>query len=182
MSRVNPDPHDEGYVYQPTQAVTARFPAGVDDQAVERALIDAGFRPDQLMVFEGKEGAVQLDLQGVRHGGWVEFRRGLERLFTDETAIFDRTEEVLLSGGVMVAAFTGGDAALKRPGGRGAEVARRAGGGVLGRVDHPSPVRRRQPGHTTGEGLPGPRAGGPGLAGAGASDSPTGAALGVAGP
>ena len=56
MSRVNPDPHDEGYVYQPTQAITARFPAGVDDQAVERALIDAGFRPDQLMVFEGKEG------------------------------------------------------------------------------------------------------------------------------
>jgi hypothetical protein len=29
MSQVNPDPHDEGYVYQPTQAVTARFPAGV---------------------------------------------------------------------------------------------------------------------------------------------------------
>src|SRR5206468_5679655 len=71
--------------------LTARFPAGVDDQAVERALIDAGFRPDQLMAFEGKEGAVQLDLQGVRHGGWVEFRRGVERLFTDETAI--RSEE-----------------------------------------------------------------------------------------
>ena len=100
-------------MYQPTQAVTARFPAGVDDQAVERALTDAGFSPDQLQVFEGKEGAVQLDLQGVRHGGWVQFRRELERLFTDETAIFDRTEEVLQSGGVMVAAFTGGDAALK---------------------------------------------------------------------
>src|SRR3954465_9547575 len=114
MSQVNPDPHDEGYVYQPTQAVTARFPAGVDDQAVERALIDAGFPPDQLMVFEGKEGAVQLDLQGVRHGGWVEFRRGVERLFTDETAIFDRTEEGLMSGGVMVGAFTGGGGTPKK--------------------------------------------------------------------
>ena len=94
------------------------------------------------MVFEGKEGAVQLDLQGVRHGGWVQFRRAVERLFTDETRIFDRTEEVLLSGGMMVAASTGGDAALERPGGRGAEIARRAGGGVLGRMDHPSLVMR----------------------------------------
>ena len=125
MSRVNPDPHDEGYMYQPTHAVTARFPAGGDDQAVERALIDAGFRPDQLMVFEGKEGAVQLDLQGVRHGGWVEFRRGVERLFTDETAIFDRTEEVLLSGGMVAAAFTGGDAALRD---RAVEVLKAHGG------------------------------------------------------
>lgn len=112
MSKVNLDPHDVGYVYQPTHAVSARFPTGVDDQAVERAFTDAGFSPDQLMVFEGKEGAVKLDLQGVRHGGWVQFRRGLERLFTDETVIFDRTEEVLRSGGMVVAAFTGGDAAL----------------------------------------------------------------------
>ena len=125
MSTVNPDPHDEGYVYQPTRAVTARFPAGVDDQAVERALIDAGFRPDQLMVFEGKEGADQLDLQGVRHGGWVEFRRGVERLFTDETRIFDRTEEVLQSGGMVVAAFTGGDEALRD---RAVEVLKSYGG------------------------------------------------------
>lgn len=125
MSRVNPDPHDEGYVYQPTQAVTARFPAGVDDQAVERALMDVGFNPEQLQVFEGKEGAVQLDLQGVRHGGWVQLRRTLEQMFTDETAIFDRTEEVLLSGGVMVAAFTGGDAALKD---RAVEVLKSHGG------------------------------------------------------
>src|SRR4051794_29947623 len=136
MSRVNPDPHDEGYVYQPTHAVTARFPAGVDDQAVERALIDAGFRPDQLMVFEGKEGAVQLDLQGVRHGGWVEFRRGVERLFTDETAIFDRTEEVLMSGGVMVAAFTGGGGPPKKQGGGGGEGAGGPGGGGWGGGGH----------------------------------------------
>jgi hypothetical protein len=45
MSQVNPDPHDEGYVYQPTRAVTARFPTGVDGQAVERAVTDAGFDP-----------------------------------------------------------------------------------------------------------------------------------------
>jgi hypothetical protein len=112
-------------MYQPTHAVTARFPTGGDDQAIERALLEAGFRPDQLMVFEGKEGAVQLDLQGVRHGGWVEFRRGVERLFTDETRIFDRTEEVLLSGGMVVAAFTGGDEALRD---RAVEVLKSHGG------------------------------------------------------
>src|SRR4051812_49906261 len=116
-------------MYQPTHAVTARFPTGGDDQAIERALLEAGFRPDQLMVFEGKEGAVQLDLQGVRHGGWVEFRRGVERLFTDETTIFDRTEEVLMSGGVMVAAFTGGGGPPKNRAGEGVAAHRRPGGG-----------------------------------------------------
>ena len=108
--------------------VLIRPKAGILDpqgQTVERALTGAGFGPDQLQVFEGKEGAVRLDLQGVRHGGWVEFRRGVERLFADETRIFDRTEEVLMSGGVMVAALTGGDEALRD---RAVEVLKAHGG------------------------------------------------------
>ena len=113
MSQVNPDPHDEGYVYQPTHAVTGDFPAGVDVQAVQRALADAGFGAEQVQVFVGEAGAAQLDFKGERHGGWVQFRRALEQLFADETTVFDRAEELLQSGGVVVAAFTGGDAALK---------------------------------------------------------------------
>ena len=66
-----------------------------------------------MQVFQGEAGAVQLDFKGERHGGWVQFRRGLERLIADETTVFDRAEELLRSGGVVVAAFTGGDAALK---------------------------------------------------------------------
>ena len=45
MSLVNQDPHDEGYVYQPTHAVSARFPTGVDDQAIERASRTPGSVP-----------------------------------------------------------------------------------------------------------------------------------------
>ena len=113
MSQVNPDPHDEGYVYQPTHAVTGDFPAGVDVQAVQRELADAGFAAEQVQVFQGEAGAAQLDFKGERHGGWVQFRRAIERLIADETTVFDRAEELLRSGGVVVAAFTGGDAALK---------------------------------------------------------------------
>ncbi|WP_406695118.1 hypothetical protein V5E97_29175 [Singulisphaera sp. Ch08] len=113
MPQVNPDPHDKGYVYQPTHAVTGDFPAGVDVQAVQRALVAAGFGAEQVQIFQGEAGADQLDLKGERHGGWVQFRRALEQLFADETMVFDRAEELLRSGGVVVVAFTGGDAALK---------------------------------------------------------------------
>jgi hypothetical protein len=100
-------------VYQPTHAVTGDFPHGVDVQALQRALTDVGFGPDQVQVFQGEAGAARLDLEGERHGGWVHFRLGLERVFADEAEVFDRVEEVLKSGGVVVAAFTGGDAALR---------------------------------------------------------------------
>jgi hypothetical protein len=113
MSQINPDPHAAGYEYQPTYAVTADFPHGVDFQALQRALADAGFGPDDVQVFQGAAGAHQLDLDGDRHGGWVHFRRALERVFADEIVVFDRAEEILRSGGVVVAAFTGGDAARK---------------------------------------------------------------------
>jgi hypothetical protein len=113
MPQINPNPHDEGYVYQPTHAVTGDFAAGVDIPAVQRELADAGFSPEQVQIFQGEAGADQLDLKGERHGGWVQFRRGLERVFADETMVFDRAEELLRAGGVVVVAFTGGDDGLK---------------------------------------------------------------------
>lgn len=58
-------------------------------------------------------------------GGCVRFRRGLERVFADERAVLHRAEEVLRAGGVVVAAFTGGDAARKE---RAAEVLKLHGG------------------------------------------------------
>jgi hypothetical protein len=125
MSRVNPDPHGSGYIYQPTHAVTADFPQGLDVEALQRALADAGSATDQVQVFQGKEGAAQLDLKGEHHGGWVHFRRELERVFADETVVFDRAEEVLRSGGIVAAAFTGRDAARKT---RAAEVLKSLGG------------------------------------------------------
>ena len=126
MSQVNPDPHAGGYKHWPTHAVTADFPQGVDVQALQGALADAGLASDQVQVFQGEAGADQLDLKGERHGGWVRFRRGLERVLSSHDAwVFDRTEGVLRSGGVVVAAFTGGDDGRKA---RAIEVLKSHGG------------------------------------------------------
>ncbi len=114
MAQVNPDPHRGGYVYQPTHAVTAAFPRGVEIETLQKALTGAGFAPDQLHVFQGQAGASKLDLKGEQHGGWVPLRRKLERVFeSHESGVFDQAEEVLRSGGVVVVAFTGGDEARK---------------------------------------------------------------------
>lgn len=124
MSTVNPDPHADGYLYEPARAVTANFPAAVDVPSVRQALADAGFGPEQTQVFVGAAGATQLDLKGERRGGWVEFRRTLERMYT-ETKIFDRIDRVLESGGALVVAFTEGDGSRKA---RAAEVLKSHGG------------------------------------------------------
>ena len=125
MSQVNQDPHAAWYENWPTHAVTANFSHGVDVQALQRALTDAGLAPDQVQVFQGAAGAAQLDLKGERHGGWVHFHRELDRMLSDEMWYMDRQVEVLQSGGVVVAAFTGGDDARKH---RTAEVLKSHGG------------------------------------------------------
>ena len=43
MIRVNPDPHEHGYQYEPTRAVTAIFPTGRATDGVLDRLADAGF-------------------------------------------------------------------------------------------------------------------------------------------
>ena len=113
MSVVNPDPHQEGYVYQPTNAVTTFFSAGQDPQGSLRELSKAGFTQERMSVFTGEKGASQLDLSGEKHGAWVKFRRDLEKAFADEAEVYKRADQVLESGGSVVVAFTDGDAAKK---------------------------------------------------------------------
>jgi hypothetical protein len=114
MSQVNRDPHSAGYMFEPTYAVTANFPHGVNVEALQGALTVAGFVPDQVYVFQGQAGAAELDLKGERHGSWVQFRRKLEQAFRAyETSIAKQAEEVLHSGGAVAAVITGGDAARK---------------------------------------------------------------------
>jgi hypothetical protein len=126
MTQVNRDPHSAGYMYEPTHAVTANFPHGVNVEALQGALTVAGFVPEQVYVFEGPAGAGRLDLKGERHGGWVRFRRKLEQAFQSyEASVADQAEEVLRSGGAVVAVVTGGDAARK---GRAVEVLKSHGG------------------------------------------------------
>src|SRR6185295_10315825 len=99
MSRINPDPHEAGYAYQPTNAVTAFLPPGHNPQPMLHALSDAGCASEKIDVLVGEEGAAQLDLAGEKHGAWARFRRGLEHAFADETEVYQRAEQVLQSGG-----------------------------------------------------------------------------------
>jgi hypothetical protein len=111
MSPINPNPHKEGYVYQPVNAVTAFFPPKTDALAVQKALEDAGFAADEFRIYQGEKGADKLDLDGDRHGAWVQFQRNLERLYADEVKIFDRIQALLTSGGLVAVVFTGVDQA-----------------------------------------------------------------------
>jgi len=113
MPRINPDPHEDGYVYDRTNSVTAFLPAGQDVQPVLRALSDAGCASDTIDVFMGVQGATQLDLAGDKHGAWVRFWRGLEKALADEDEVYRHAENVLQSGGSMVVVFTDGDASRK---------------------------------------------------------------------
>jgi hypothetical protein len=113
MSRINPDPHQEGYVYQPIEAVTAFFTAGHDLQEMLDALSKAGFGKDEVDVFMGKQGSAQLDLSGDKHGAWTRFMRNLEFAFADEADVLHRADLVLKSGGSVVAVRTDGDSTQK---------------------------------------------------------------------
>jgi hypothetical protein len=113
MSRTNPDPHEAGYVYQPTNAVTAFFPASQGVQAMLGALSEAGFAGEKVDVFSGEQGAEQLDLAGEKHGAWVHFRRRLESALADEAEVYQRAEQVLRAGGSVVEVFTDGSAGQK---------------------------------------------------------------------
>ena len=106
MIRINPDPHTGGYVYVPTRAVTAFFPAGVSPQPALRALIDAGFAEDRIEVFSGAKGAEMLDAEGRHHGLWVRFMRLSEENTTDDYYLFIKADAILRSGGTVIAVFT----------------------------------------------------------------------------
>jgi bacterioferritin len=114
MIRINPDPHTGGYAYIPKRAVTAFFPSGQSPQPALRALIDAGFAEDRIEVFSGPKGAEQLDAEGHRHGLCVRFMRLSEESATDDYDMFIKADEILRSGGTVVAVFTLKDEDKKR--------------------------------------------------------------------
>jgi hypothetical protein len=125
MIRINPDPHTGGYVYVPTRAVTAFFPADGQPRGAAEALSEAGFADDQIDVFTGDDGAKLMDLDGRRHGLWVRFMRSLEEIFAEDADVFRRAEQTLRTGGSVVAVFSGGKADKKR---RAAEILKAHGG------------------------------------------------------
>ncbi|HVK07278.1 MAG TPA: hypothetical protein VM597_00740 [Gemmataceae bacterium] len=125
MLRINPDPHTGGYVYVPTRAVTARFPAGSPADDALKALDAAGFGRERVDVFTGEDGARKLDAEGRHHGWWVRFRKTLEETFADDADVFHRADQTLRTGGTVVEVFTHGDKGLRA---RAAEILKTAGG------------------------------------------------------
>ncbi len=108
MVRLNPDPHTQKYVFVPKGAVTAFFAAGQDYEPALRALADAGFGDDRTDIFSGEEGAEKLDIDGLHHGRWVRFVRSLEDNLTDDAYLCHRIDEVLRTGGTMIAVYCHG--------------------------------------------------------------------------
>jgi hypothetical protein len=125
MVRINPDPHAHGYQYEPTRAVTAFLPAGMNTDGVLHALSDAGFERERIDVFTGEEGANRLDPEGKHHGLWVRFRRPVEGIFDEGHEILHRAEQNLRAGGAVVEVFTHGEIAERQ---RAANILKAAGG------------------------------------------------------
>ena len=114
MIQINPDPHSGGYAYVPKRAVTAFFPTGQSPQPALRALIDAGFSEDRIEVYSGPKSAENLDAEGRTHGLWVRFMRLSEENTTDDYYMFVKADEILRSGGAVIAVFTLKDEEKKR--------------------------------------------------------------------
>jgi hypothetical protein len=113
MIRINPDPHEHGYQYEPTRAVTAIFPAPGDTAGVLNALTAAALDQRRVFVFTGPEGADRLDPEGRHHGPWVRFRRFLSGQFDEGREVLHHEEQALRAGGTVVEVFTSGEPAQK---------------------------------------------------------------------
>jgi hypothetical protein len=126
MALMNPDPHRDHYVHEPSHLVTATFPNELDIRDLEKTFTHADFAREQVHVFQGQAGANELDLAGKRHGGWVKFRRTLESAFLSyEAWVYEQAEATLRSGGVVVVVTTGPDDARKT---QAAEILKSLGG------------------------------------------------------
>lgn len=125
MIRKNPNPHEHGYQYEPTRAVTAIFDAGRDVDNVLKSLEADGFAPSRIDVFQGTDGADLLDPEGTNHGAWVRLRRFITGQFDEGREVLHKADEELRAGGTVVEVFTHGEPVEKE---RAAEILKAGGG------------------------------------------------------
>jgi microsomal dipeptidase-like Zn-dependent dipeptidase len=107
-TRVNPDPHSQGFTSHPKNDVTAILSELSDLAAAIRSLNQAGFFGEQVSVFTGREGLAKLDLHGEEHGFLAQVIRAVESLTTEERANTGEIEEGLRRGKFFVAVHTDG--------------------------------------------------------------------------
>ena len=107
-SRVNPDPHVQGFTSHPRDNVTAVIDDMADLVAVVRSLNAAGFSDEHVSVFTGREGLAKLDLRGEAHGFLAEFIRSVESMTTEEQANSREIEEGLRKSEFFITVKTDG--------------------------------------------------------------------------
>jgi hypothetical protein len=122
---VNPDPHKEGYRFNPYNRVTGTFDSCDRIRTVLQQLPGAGFADKDVEVFVGEEGLQKLDFSGEKHGPMVHLLRTLERYIADEDGLYEEAERTLHGGGALVGVLTGDDEAKKT---RVADILRANGG------------------------------------------------------
>jgi len=107
-TNINPDPHTDGFQWQPTNSVTAILDNTESMNAVIQSLKQSGFADADISVFMGREGLDKLDLHGEVHGISGRMIRAVESLTADQYP--DKgVESALREGRIYIAAATHGD-------------------------------------------------------------------------
>lgn len=96
-THVNPDPHAEGFQWQPTNKVTAIIDRLDDVFSAIRSLQHSGFSEQDLSVFVGREGLAKLDVHGKGHGVFGRVIRAMESVTADQHP--DKEAEAALKEG-----------------------------------------------------------------------------------
>jgi hypothetical protein len=109
-TKVNPDPHTEGFDLHPKNNITAVIDELSDLAHVIQSLHRAGFSDEDLSVFAGNEGLAKLDLHGREHGFLAHVMRAVESLTTEERTNNSEIEDALKTARFFVRVRTdGGD-------------------------------------------------------------------------
>ena len=113
MVQVNPNPHEHGYVFIPTNRVTGMFASYNDLQGALQALGPLGFGSQNIDVFAGPEGAELLDLCGQRHGIATWMLRNVAALVSDDATLHQQADALLRAGGGAIGVLMDGKESMK---------------------------------------------------------------------
>ncbi len=106
-ANINPDPHAEGFQWQPTNHVTAIIDDQDDVLSVILSLKESGFVNEDISVFIGREGLAKLDVHGEHHGMFGRIVRALESVTADQQPD-QEAEKALKAGLAYITVLTDG--------------------------------------------------------------------------
>jgi hypothetical protein len=107
-ANLNPDPHADGFQWQPINSVTAIMDKMEDLTAAVEWLKRSGFSENDVSVFMGQEGLAKLDLRGENHGIAGRLIRAVESVTSDRHPDKE-VEATLENGGIYIVVATNGD-------------------------------------------------------------------------